>query len=106
MRAGLAQSDMEIVHTRGNISRYLKLASGRASLNILKMAREGLLFDLRSALNRAKKENVAVRKQKVQMKVGNGDGNEGSKSAGIARPVTSTLKQCPCVWAMRTSVTS
>jgi len=80
--AAFVSEDMEIVHTRGNISRYLKLAPGRASLNILKMAREGLLFDLRSALNRAKKENLAVRKQKVQMKVGNGNGNEGSKSAG------------------------
>ena len=78
--AAFVSENMEIVHTRGNISRYVKLAQGRASLNILKMAREGLLFDLRNALNRAKKENVAVRKQKVQMKVGNG--NEGSKSAG------------------------
>lgn len=67
--------DLEIVHTRGNVSRYLKLAPGRASLSILKMAREGLLFDLRNALNRAKKENVPVRKQKIQIKTGNGNGN-------------------------------
>jgi two-component system CheB/CheR fusion protein len=36
------------------------------------MAREGLLLDLRNALARAKKENVAVRKQHVVIKNGNG----------------------------------
>jgi two-component system CheB/CheR fusion protein len=69
--------DMEILHTRGNVSRYLKLAPGRASLSLLKMAREGLLVELRNAILRAKKENAAVRKQNVRIK--NADGNgEGS----------------------------
>jgi two-component system CheB/CheR fusion protein len=65
--------DLEVIHTRGNISRYLKLAPGRASLNILKMAREGLLLDLRNALSKAKKEGGPVRKHGIQMKSGNGD---------------------------------
>ncbi|MGH9733640.1 MAG: chemotaxis protein CheB [Candidatus Acidiferrales bacterium] len=67
-------SDLEIIHTRGNVSRYFKLASGRASLSILKMAREGLLLDLRNAIGRAKKENAAVRKQRVRVQIGNGNG--------------------------------
>lgn len=81
--------DFEIVHTRGNINRYLKLAPGRASLSVLKMAREGLLFDLRNALNRAKKENVPVRKQKIQIKIGNGngDGDSSGKSHGSIRQI-------------------
>jgi two-component system CheB/CheR fusion protein len=44
--------DLEIIHSRGNVNRYLKLAPGRASLSILKMAREGLLLDLRNAISR------------------------------------------------------
>ncbi len=75
--------DFEIVHTRGNVSRYLKLAPGRASLNILKMVREGLLLDLRNALGRAKKENATVRKQNVTVKV-NGE-NGGANPAGIEK---------------------
>ncbi|HWF36988.1 MAG TPA: chemotaxis protein CheB [Candidatus Acidoferrales bacterium] len=67
--------DFEVIHTRGNITRYLKLAPGRATLNILKMAREGLLFDLRNAMNRSKKDKVSVRKQKVQVRIGNGNGH-------------------------------
>src|SRR6266540_5150945 len=35
---------MEIIHTRGNVNRYLKLAPGLPSLLLLKMAREGLDF--------------------------------------------------------------
>src|SRR5215469_8661741 len=50
--------DLEIIHTRGSVNLYLKLAPGRASLSILKMAREGLLLDLRNALTKAKKDNV------------------------------------------------
>jgi two-component system, chemotaxis family, CheB/CheR fusion protein len=69
--------ELEIVHTRGNINRYLKLAPGRASLNILKMGREGLALELRNALNRAKKDRAPVRKQGIQVRIGNGNGDEG-----------------------------
>lgn len=84
--AAFVNDDFEIVHTRGNVSRYLKLAPGRASFGILKMAREGLLFDLRNALNRAKKENVPVHKPKIQVKIGNGD--RSGKSHDSLRHVT------------------
>ncbi len=43
--------EMEILHTRGNVNLYLKLAPGRASLSLMKMAREGLLVELRNAIN-------------------------------------------------------
>lgn len=79
--AVFVNSDFEIIHTRGNVSRYFKLAPGRASLSVLKMAREGLLLDLRNAINRARKDNAAVRKQNVPIKIGNGNGG-GSASDG------------------------
>ncbi len=65
--------DLEIIHTRGNISRYLKLGTGRASLNILKMAREGILLGLRTAIAKARKENTTVHKQHIQFKNENGE---------------------------------
>ncbi|HEU5410118.1 MAG TPA: chemotaxis protein CheB [Candidatus Acidoferrales bacterium] len=80
--AAFINEDLEIIHTRGNISRYFKLAPGRASLSILKMAREGLLMDLRNAISRAKKDNVPVRKENVLVKSGNGNG--GTHSANEA----------------------
>src|SRR3989454_7359276 len=59
--------DMEGLESRGHVGLYLELAPGRASFNVLKMAREGLLFDLQSAINEAKKEKegVPVRKENV-----------------------------------------
>ena len=67
--------ELEIVHTRGNVSRYLKLPSGRASFSVLKMARESLLIELRNALSRAKKENAAVHKENVLSRSENKNGN-------------------------------
>ncbi len=60
--------DLEVVHTRGNVSPYLKLAPGRPSLNVVKMAREGLQIELRNALARAKRDDTTVRKAFVQVK--------------------------------------
>jgi two-component system CheB/CheR fusion protein len=81
--------DLEIVHTRGNVNRYLKLAPGRASLSILKMAREGLLLELRNAINRARKEGNAVRKSGIALKNGDGNGNGGGNGhASSARLVS------------------
>lgn len=70
--------DLEIIHTRGAINRYLKISPGRASLSVLKMAREGLLMDLRNAIGRAKKDAVSVRKHNVEMK--DSDSPRGARS--------------------------
>lgn len=78
--AVFVNEDMDIIHTRGNVGRYLKLSPGRASLNVLKMAREGLLLELRNALTRAKKEKASVRKQSVELK--NANGNDKHHRAG------------------------
>jgi|HubBroStandDraft_6_1064221.scaffolds.fasta_scaffold00583_15 two-component system CheB/CheR fusion protein len=66
-----ANEEIEIIHTRGNVNRYLKLAPGRASLSLLKMAREGLLVELRNAISRAKKDNTVVEKRNLRIKIGN-----------------------------------
>ncbi len=80
--------DFEIVHTRGNVNRYLKLATGRASLNILKMAREGILLDLRNAIGKAKKQNAPVHKQHIQFKNEDGDGGPGSDTRFVDLEIT------------------
>src|SRR5712692_8124725 len=67
--AVVINDDMEVVESRGHVGLYLELAPGRASFNVLKMAREGLLFDLQAAITEAKKgkEGVPVRKENVQI---------------------------------------
>jgi two-component system CheB/CheR fusion protein len=86
--------EMEILHTRGNVNLYLKLAPGRASLSLLKMAREGLLVELRNAISRAKKDNVVVEKRNLRIKNGarNGEKSESEDSTRLVNfdviPVT------------------
>ncbi|MFZ0748075.1 MAG: hypothetical protein WAM70_01855, partial [Pyrinomonadaceae bacterium] len=55
---------------RGMTSPYLSPAPGRASFNLLKMAREGLMLPLRAAINKAKKQNQRVRRENVQLDQG------------------------------------
>jgi two-component system CheB/CheR fusion protein len=57
--------EMEILHFRGKTGMYLEPAEGQPTFNLSRMAREGLLVDLRAALMKAKKEKVTVRKEGV-----------------------------------------
>ncbi|HEX3986076.1 MAG TPA: chemotaxis protein CheB [Acidobacteriaceae bacterium] len=54
--------NLEILQTRGRTGAYLELASGKASLNLLKMARPGLLFELQSAIDEAKASGAEARR--------------------------------------------
>jgi two-component system CheB/CheR fusion protein len=57
-----------IVYLHGRTGKYLEPAVGKANMNILDMAREGLRFDLRSALRHAsaKKADAAVKGVQVR----------------------------------------
>jgi two-component system CheB/CheR fusion protein len=66
----VVDGDMQIVQFRGQTGAFLEPAPGEASLNLLKMAREGLLYGLRTAIHSARKSRAAVRKDGLQVKVG------------------------------------
>jgi two-component system, chemotaxis family, CheB/CheR fusion protein len=56
---------LQIVQFRGQTGPFLEPASGDPNLNLLKMAREGLLFPLRSAVQMARRKQRTVRKESV-----------------------------------------
>lgn len=56
---------MDIVYFRGNTGNYLEQGAGKPSHNLLKMAKDGLAFELRNLLHKAKKENAAVLKENI-----------------------------------------
>jgi two-component system CheB/CheR fusion protein len=64
----LVDDDLRIVQARGHTGPFLELAPGDASLHLLKMVREGLLFGLRSAINEARRTGTSVRREKVRVK--------------------------------------
>jgi two-component system CheB/CheR fusion protein len=68
----LVTDELEILQFRGDTGPYIAPVSGRASLNLLKMMREGLLLPVRSAVGRAKREATTVRKENVRVKSNGG----------------------------------
>jgi two-component system CheB/CheR fusion protein len=58
----LVNSNLEILQFRGRTSPYLEPASGEASFNLLKMARDNLSLELAPALREAKKTSLPVRR--------------------------------------------
>ena len=67
----LVNSNMEIILVRGETAPFLKLLPGQPSLNLFKMARQELVPDLRIAIQAAKKQNVAVKKEDLSIPDGN-----------------------------------
>ncbi|MGH9902193.1 MAG: CheR family methyltransferase, partial [Pyrinomonadaceae bacterium] len=59
----LVNAEMEILQFRGSTGAYLEPPSGKATLNLLKMAREGLMLPLRVAIQKAKKDDKTIRKE-------------------------------------------
>ncbi len=63
----LVNAELQILQFRGPTSAYLTPPSGAASFDVLKMAREGLMLPLRTAINKAKKEQKTVRVQNAHV---------------------------------------
>jgi len=59
----LVNAEMEILQFRGSTGAYLEPPAGKATLNLLKMAREGLMLPLRAAIQKVKKDDATVRKE-------------------------------------------
>ena len=57
----------DIHHVHGRTGKYLEPAAGRPSLNVLKMAREGLQLELSAALRRAAKPHAATVRANVRV---------------------------------------
>ncbi|WP_158751881.1 chemotaxis protein CheB [Acidobacterium sp. S8] len=69
--AVVINDQLEILQNRGRTGAFLELPTGRATLNLLKMARPGLLFELQSAINEARKSGVEAKRENIQVE-GNG----------------------------------
>jgi two-component system CheB/CheR fusion protein len=63
----VVNKDLQILRFHGATSNYLQPSSGRASLNLLKMVKDELVFELRGLITRAKKEGIPVKKEGVRL---------------------------------------
>jgi len=74
----LIGANLDVLQFRGDTGLFLTPPSGKASFNILKMAREGLPVALRSAVSKAKKTQTAVREDKLRVR-----SNGGFREVGL-----------------------
>ena len=65
----LINADLQILQFRGPTGAYLEPPNGKASFDVLKMARDGLMLPLRAAINQAKQHHNAVRTTDVPLEV-------------------------------------
>jgi two-component system CheB/CheR fusion protein len=61
----VVNKDLQILRFQGPTSNYLEPSSGRASLHLLKMVKEELVFELKGLINKAKKDEIPVKKENV-----------------------------------------
>lgn len=66
----VVDNNLEILQFRGQVSPYLEPTPGRASLNLLKMAKEQLRRDLQSAIYQAKQQKLSVRRDGLRVREG------------------------------------
>jgi two-component system CheB/CheR fusion protein len=64
----IVNEQMDIVHVHGDITPFLQAPQGKPTHNLIKMAREGLAFELRNAIHKATKEQAPVTKENIPIK--------------------------------------
>lgn len=60
---------MEIVQFRGTTDLFLTHPKGKATFNILKMARPEIAFELRNAISKVIKTKLRIRKSGIELKI-------------------------------------
>ncbi|OXG04391.1 two-component system CheB/CheR fusion protein [Flavobacterium araucananum] len=64
----IVNEQMDIVHINGSIAEFIELSTGKPTFNLLKMAREGLAFELRNTWHKAKEAGSLIKKEGIQVK--------------------------------------
>lgn len=66
--AVVVNRQLDVLQFRGHTAPFLEHQHGDASLNLMRMAREGLMLDLRALINKAVKQNQRVRQEHVRVR--------------------------------------
>jgi len=59
----VVNKDLQIIRFNGQVNKYLQPSAGKASLHLLKMVRDELVFELRGLIHRAKTDGLPVKKE-------------------------------------------
>jgi PAS domain S-box-containing protein len=84
--------DFQILQFRGRTGAFLEAPAGKATFDLLRMAREGLMLPLRAAINSASRENKIARRDGIQLK-GSGHGHTRTVSVEVI-PLKNLKERC------------
>ena len=65
--AVLVNAELQVLQFRGSTGAFLEIPTGKASFDVLKLAREGLMLPLRSTISQAQKGNTTARKDDIRI---------------------------------------
>ena len=68
----IVDDNLNVVQFRGQTGTFLEHAPGEPSMNLLKLAREGLLHGLRAAVQQARKSTAVVRTRSIRVRANGG----------------------------------
>lgn len=68
----IVDDDFHVIQFRGQTGAFLEPPPGEPSMNLLKMAREGLLHPLREAIAEVRKDRMTVHKRKLRVRADGG----------------------------------
>lgn len=92
----IVNAKMEVLEFRGRTSRFLEAPPGKPQRNVLKMAKEGVLAPLRTALAQAIREKLPARRQGMAM-----GGNTAAKPCDVVVvPVTGLPDGSPALFVV------
>ena len=110
----VVNAELDILQFRGDTGPYLAQPPGKPSVNLLKMAREGLTVGLRALVQRAREESAAARQEGLRVKSDGGTREvnlevlplRGEGAAGcfliLFEPVGSPTREVPTTVATST----
>ena len=64
----IVNEQMDIVHINGNVSDFLEFLPGKPTFNLIKIAREGLSFELRNAWHKSRETMQLIVKEGIHIK--------------------------------------
>jgi two-component system, chemotaxis family, CheB/CheR fusion protein len=64
----LINENFDVLQFRGDTRPFLSQPAGQPTINLLRLVREGLFLELRSALTETKNSNLPVRRERVQIR--------------------------------------
>jgi PAS domain S-box-containing protein len=63
----LIGADFQVLQFRGQTGSFLEAPTGKATFDLLRMAREGLMLPLRAAINSASRANRTIRRENIRL---------------------------------------